>query len=116
MGIPTTGPPIAQKPYPILLKYQKFIDEEIRLLENAGGISKSLSPFEAPVIKVPPNRLFKSSKQQLCLVIDYCSLNKSMNTALNDNSEISYYPLCNIRDFSSKNVKVSGYHDIGLMP
>ena len=29
MDIPTTGPSIACKPYPILLKYQKFIDEEI---------------------------------------------------------------------------------------
>ena len=33
MEIPTTGPTIACKPYPILLKYKKFIDEEIRLLK-----------------------------------------------------------------------------------
>ena len=30
MNIPTTGPPLVHKPYPIPLKYQKFIDEEIQ--------------------------------------------------------------------------------------
>ena len=55
MDIPTTGPPIAHKPYPILPKYQKFTDKEIQLLENAGCISKSFSLWVAPVIKVPKN-------------------------------------------------------------
>ena len=40
MDIQTAGPPIACKPYPIPLKYQKFIDEEIGVLENAGCISE----------------------------------------------------------------------------
>ena len=35
MDIPNVGPPIACKSYQILLKYQKFIHEEIGLLENA---------------------------------------------------------------------------------
>ena len=39
IAIPTTGPPIAHKPYSIPLKYQKFIDEEIWILESAGCIS-----------------------------------------------------------------------------
>ena len=39
MDKPATGPPIAHKPYSIPLKYKKFVDEEIRLLENAGCIS-----------------------------------------------------------------------------
>ena len=41
MDIPTTGLPIAWKLYPILLEYQKFISQEIRLLENGGCISKT---------------------------------------------------------------------------
>ena len=43
MNIPTAGLPIACKSYPIPFKYQKFINEEIWLLENAGCISKGLS-------------------------------------------------------------------------
>ena len=49
MGIPKTGPPLAHNLYPIPLQYQKFIDEEIWLLEKAGCISKSLSPWATPV-------------------------------------------------------------------
>ena len=49
MDIPTTGTPIANKPYPIPLKYQLYIDVEIWLLEDARDISKSLSPWAASV-------------------------------------------------------------------
>ena len=44
MDIPTTGSPLTHKPYPIPLKYQKFANEEIELLESSGCTSKSLSP------------------------------------------------------------------------
>ena len=64
-------------------------------------------------------------KQQLCLVLDCRSLNKSVNVAHNGNSVISYYPIPNITDllarlqnctiFSSSDLR-SGYHHIGLTP
>ena len=53
MDTPTAGLPVAYKPYPIPLKYQKFVDEDITLLENVGCISKSLSPWVTPVIILP---------------------------------------------------------------
>ena len=58
-GIPTMGLPIACKPYPLQLKYQKFIDEEIGLLENAGCISKSLSlwPILGLIVPTKPDPL-----------------------------------------------------------
>ena len=43
MDLPTTGPPVATKPYKIPLKYKSFMDDKIKLLEDAGCISKSLS-------------------------------------------------------------------------
>ena len=49
MDIPPMAPPIAHKLYPIPLKYQKFVDEEITLSEKADCISKSLSPW-APLV------------------------------------------------------------------
>ena len=117
-------PPIACKPYPILLKYQKFVNEEIKLLENVGWISKSLFLLLAPVIIVPKRPdLLKPQKQNLQLVLDHRSLNMSINTAHNVNYVISYYPLPNITDllarlqnciiFSSLDLS-SGYHLIWL--
>ena len=53
MDTSTVGLSIACKLYPIPLKYQQFVKEEIMLLENAGCISKSLSPLVATVIIVP---------------------------------------------------------------
>ena len=43
MELPTTGLPVASKPYTIPLKYKSFVDEEIKLLGDAGCISKSIS-------------------------------------------------------------------------
>ena len=48
MDLPTTGPPVSTKPYTIPLKYKSFVDEEIKLLEDAGCISKSLSDWHLP--------------------------------------------------------------------
>ena len=39
MDILIIGPPIACKQYPVPLKYQKFVDEDIWLLKNVGCIS-----------------------------------------------------------------------------
>ena len=78
MGTPMAGPSVVCKPYQILLKYQKLINEEIylKLLGNAGCISKSLSLWATSVIIVPkmPDPL-NPHKQQVCLVLDYRSLN-----------------------------------------
>ena len=59
MDIPTMGPPTTCKPYPIPLKDKESVGEEVRLLEKAGCISKSLSMWATPEITVPkkPNPL-----------------------------------------------------------
>ena len=44
MDLPTTGPPVSTKPYTIPLKYKSFVDDEIKLLEDSGCISKSQIP------------------------------------------------------------------------
>ena len=49
MDLPTTGLPVASKPYTIPLKYKLFVDEEIKILEDAGCISKSISNLASPI-------------------------------------------------------------------
>ena len=88
---------------------------------------KRFKPVGSPVTTVSKKtRPFKSSKkkQQLCLVLDYQSFNKSMNSGNNGKGVIPYYPLTNITDllarlqkctiFSSLDLR-SDYHHIGLM-
>ena len=48
MDLSTTGQPVATKPYTIPLKYKSFIDDKIKLLEDAQCISKSLSNWASP--------------------------------------------------------------------
>ena len=49
MDLTTTDLPVASKLYIIPLMYQSFIDNKIKLLEDAGCISKSLSNWAYPI-------------------------------------------------------------------
>ena len=49
----TEGSPIFMKQYTIPLKYQNFIDNETKRLEEAGLISRSLSNWYVPCMVVP---------------------------------------------------------------
>ena len=51
--IPTKGPPIALKPYSVPLKYREFVDQEIKQLEEAGIISRSMSDWANLILMVP---------------------------------------------------------------
>ena len=57
MDLPTTGPPVSTKPYTIPLKHKSFVDDEIKLLEDAGCISQLLSDWASPIciIKKKPD-------------------------------------------------------------
>ena len=49
MDLPTTGLPVASKPYTIPLEYKSFVDKEIKLLEDACCILKSISDWLSPI-------------------------------------------------------------------
>ena len=107
----TEGSPVFVKQYTIPLKYQSFIDDETKRLEEAGLISRSLSNWSAPCI------------------VDYRQLNKRIITsrAPNRNGKVgkvvSNYPIPTIESllarlegckyFSILDLR-SGYHHIGL--
>ena len=118
------------KQYTIPLKYQSFIDDETKRLEEAGLISRSLSNWSAPCIVVPKKQdPDNPCEVQLRMVIDYRQLNKRIITsrALNRNGKvgkvISNYPIPTIESllarlegckyFSILDLR-SGYHHIGL--
>ena len=110
MDLPTTGPPVSTKLYTIPLKYKAFIDEEIKLLEDARCISKSLSEWASPICivkkKPDPSQL---DKPQLCMCIDNRKVNQSLITPHNNsNGKVVYtFPLQKFKNYLATSTSVS---------
>ena len=124
------GSRVFVKQYTIPLKYQNFIDDETKRLEEAGLISRSLSNWSAPCMVVPRKQDPDNPHEvQLQMVIDYRQLNKRiiMSRAPDRNGKIGKvilnYPIPTIESllarlegckyFSILDLR-SGYHHIGL--
>ena len=78
----TEGSPFLVKQYTIPLKYQSFIDDKTKRLEEAGLIFRSLSNWSAPCMVVPKKQdSDKPNEVQLRMGIDYRQLNKRILTS-----------------------------------
>ena len=66
--------PVAQSPYTLPLKHYEWVRKEIEMLEKAGVIVKSLSPWVSPVIVVP-KKSAPDEPPHRRLVIDYRKIN-----------------------------------------
>ena len=53
LDIPTEGPPVASKFYTVPLKYREFVEHEIKQLEEAGIISRSMNDWASPILVIP---------------------------------------------------------------
>ena len=51
------SPPITQKPYTLPLKHATWVQKELKILEKAGVIVRSVSPWASPIVIVPKRRL-----------------------------------------------------------
>ena len=68
------SPPITQKPYTLPLKHTEWVQRELEILEKAGVIVRSVSPWASLIIVVPKRTaLGEPPKQRLC--VDYRALN-----------------------------------------
>ena len=66
--------PITQKPYTLPLKHTEWVQRELEILEKAGVIVRSVSPWASPIIVVPKRTaLGEPPKQRSC--VDYRALN-----------------------------------------
>ena len=45
--------PITQKPYTLPLKHTAWVQRELEILEKAGVIVRSVSPWASPIVVVP---------------------------------------------------------------
>ena len=68
------SPPITQKPYTLPLKHATWVQKELEILEKAGVIVRSVSPWASPIVIVPKRTaLGEPPKMRLCE--DYRAVN-----------------------------------------
>ena len=68
------SPPIMQKPYTLPLKHAEWVQKELEILEKAGVIVRSVSPWASPIVVVPKRTApGEPPKRRLC--VDYRAIN-----------------------------------------
>ena len=68
------SPPIPQKPYTLPLKHATWVQKELEILEKAGVIIRSVSPWASPIVVVPKRTApGEPPKRRLC--VDYRAVN-----------------------------------------
>ena len=64
------SPPITQKPYTLPLKYATWVQKQLEILEKAGVIVRSVSPWASPIVVVP-KRTAPGEPPKRTLCVDY---------------------------------------------
>ena len=68
------SPLITQKPYTLPLKHAEWVQKELEILEKAGVIVRSVSPWASPIVVVPKRTAPREPpKRRLC--VDYRAIN-----------------------------------------
>ena len=68
------NPPICQKPYSLPLKHVEWVQKELEILERAGVIQRSMSPWASPIVIVPKKtEPGEPPRRRMC--VDYRMLN-----------------------------------------
>ena len=69
------NPPVCQRPYTLPLKHVEWVKKELNILEAAGIIVRSVSPWASPIVVVPKRSApGEPPKRHMC--VDYRALNK----------------------------------------
>lgn len=122
------SPPISQRPYTLALKHAEWVKKELEILEQAGIIERSISPWASPIVIVPKRTApGEPPKRRLC--VDYRALNSLLPPVTKAFSKakgiLSLVPLPKIDTiyaklagstiYTSLDLR-SGYHHIALSP
>ena len=68
------SPPVCQKPYSLPLKHVEWVQKDLEILERAGVIQRSMSPWVSPIVIVPKkSEPGESPRRRMC--VDYRMLN-----------------------------------------
>ena len=121
--------PIAQKPYTVPLKHRDWVQKELEMLEEAGIIERSVSPWASPIVIVPKKSIIPGEPPRRRMCVDYRALNSLLPSVQKVGSEakgvLSLVPLPKIDElfgllkgktiFSTMDIR-SGFHHLTLTP
>ena len=120
------NPPVCQRPYTLPLTHAEWVKKELNILEAAGIIVRSVSPWASPIIVVP-KRSALGEPPKRCMCVDYQALNKLLPPVKKAHSNakgvLSLVPLPKIEEIYAclKGSKVfstldmcSGYHHVEM--
>ena len=120
------NPPVCQRPYTLPLKHAEWVKKELNILEAAGIIVRSVSPWASPIVIVPKRSApGEPPKRRIC--VDYRALNKLLPPVKKAHSNakgvLSLVPLPKIDEiyaclrgskvFSTLDMR-SGYHHVEM--
>ena len=120
------SPPVCQRPYSLPLKHVEWVTKELEILEKAGVISRSISPWASPIVIVPKkSEPGEPPRRRMC--VDYRVLDSLLPPVNKAHSKakgiLSLVPLPKIDEIYAqlKGSKVysaidmrSGYFHLGL--
>ena len=97
-------PPICQRPYNLPLKHLDWVKKELNMLEAAGVIESSVSPWASPVVIVPKKSDDGTIRRRLC--VDFRALNALTppvkKVGSNAKGVLSYVPLPKIDELYAR--------------
>ena len=120
------NPPVCQRPYTLPLIHAEWVKKELNILEAAGIIVRSVSPWASPIVVVP-KRSAPGEPPKRCMCVDYRALNKLFppikKVHSNGKGVLSLVPLLKIDEnyaclkgskvFSTLDMH-SGYHHVEM--
>ena len=63
------NPPVCQRPYMLPLKHAEWVKKELNILEAAGIIVQSISPWASPIVVPKRSAPGEPPKRRMC--VDY---------------------------------------------
>ena len=114
------NPPICQKPYTLPLKHYSWVQQEIKTLEHAGVIKKSISPWASPIVVVPKKSApGEPPRYRMC--VDFRKINElqpkmqRVDKQTNAQGNLSLIPLPKIDEMYDKFMWCKNIYHIGFV-
>ena len=101
------SPPVSSRPYTLVLKHHRWVQEESEMLERAGIIAKSMSAWASPIVIVPKkSQPGEPPKKRLC--IDFRKINDLQQKVFMEGKSKGCLSLIPLRKIDEMYAKLKG--------